>query len=122
MASLIDNGNNLPLPERPALEITACWVNPNSSSNLLAKVTVTNHRWGQTLADCSVVRTKNDGYFVFPPSALMIGKDGLVIKGQDGKPQYRPCVIWTKDAGQRFSEAVIKLLRASHPELFGGRQ
>ena len=82
MTSRIANGNNFLLPERPALEITAFWPNPNSSSNLLAKVTVTNHRWGQTLADCSAVRTRNDGYFVFPPSAPMIGKDFL-----DGLPE-----------------------------------
>jgi Bifunctional DNA primase/polymerase, N-terminal len=42
-----------------------------------------------TLIDRSVVRTKIGGAFVFPPSAPLIGRDGVVRK-QDGKPQYEP--------------------------------
>lgn len=66
MPNSIEQGNNYLAPERPALEITAAWVNPNPS-NLLARVTVTNHRWGQTLVDCSCVRTKTGGLYFRPP-------------------------------------------------------
>jgi hypothetical protein len=118
MTDLTDKGNNFLTPDRPALEITAVWVNPNAS-NLLAKITVTNHRWGQTLVDCSVVRTRAGGYFVFPPAAPMVGRDGVVLKDQAGKTQYKHLIVWSKEAGRRFSEAVVRLLKASHPELFG---
>jgi hypothetical protein len=119
MADLVQRGNAFLSPDRPALEIRDVWVN-SSGSNLLAKVTVTIPPWGLTLHDCSVVRVKDGGFFVFPPSMPMVGKDGAVIKGQSGKAQYRPAVLWEKNAGRRFSEAVIKSLKASHPELFGG--
>lgn len=65
------------------------------------------------------MRQDQDRRFVFPPAAPMIGRDGMVIKGQDGELQFRPLVVWTKEAGRRFSEAVVRLLKASHPDLFG---
>jgi hypothetical protein len=99
--------------ERPVFEFGAIWVNP-SRSNLLAKVTVMNHRWGQTLVDCSIVRTRIGGAFVLPPSAPLIGRDGVVRK-DDGKPQYKPLIEWTKEAGRRVPEAIVKLVEARHP-------
>jgi hypothetical protein len=54
---------------------------------------------------------------VFPPAAPMVGRDSTVMKDQTGETLYKPLVVWTKESGRRFSEAV-KLLKASHPELF----
>jgi hypothetical protein len=102
-----------------AIEISEIWVNPNSS-NLLAKVSVTISRWGETINGCSVIRTKVGGYFVLPPGIPMVGRDGVVLKGETGKTKYSPAVVFTKDAGRRFSDAVLAVLRASHPEIFDG--
>jgi hypothetical protein len=99
-------------PQKPTLEITKEWIN-SGGGNLIAKLEVTNHRWHQVLCDCSLVRTKKGGYWVFPPSA--VGKDGGAIIDDKGKVTYRPCVIWVGDAGKRFSEAVIAAFRAKHP-------
>jgi hypothetical protein len=102
----------------PAVEITDLWVNPNTS-NLLARVTVTIPRWGLTLCGCPVVRTKAGSHFVMPPSAAMV-RDGVALRDDTGKVRYAPAVIFTKDAGRRFSDAVIAALHRSRPELFGG--
>ena len=118
MPNIVGKGDSFLAREKPAFEITGVWVNPNPCS-LLAKVTVAIHRWGQTLVDCSVVRTNVGGYFVFPPLAPMVGRDGTVIKGPDGKSKHRPWVIWSKESGRRFSEAVVGLIKASNPELGG---
>jgi hypothetical protein len=101
------------------VEISDLWINP-SGSGLLAKAAVTIRAWsGTTLHDCSVVKTKNAGFFVFPPQLPMIRRDGQVPKDKSGKAKHKPAISFTKEAGRRFSEAVVRLLRQSNPELFG---
>jgi hypothetical protein len=49
----------------------------------------------------------------------MVGRDGVALRDDAGKVKYTPAVVFTKDAGRRFSEAVLAALRTAHPELFG---
>jgi hypothetical protein len=114
-------GTASPKSTESTLKISDIWINP-TPSGLLAKISMTIPAWSQTtLHDCSVVRTRTGGYFVLPPQAPMVGRDGQVLRDPDGKPRYKPAVIFTKEAGKRFSEAVVRSSRQSHPEIFAGR-
>jgi hypothetical protein len=118
----IRRGNAMlqPRPAAPrAVELSNLWVNPNPS-NLLARVSVTIPRWGQTIHGCSVVRTRPGGHFVLPPGVPMVGRDGVALKDDAGKTKYTPALVFSKDAGRRFSAAVIEALRRRHPALFDG--
>jgi hypothetical protein len=101
----------------PALEIVEVWVNPKQGSNLLAKVAVGVPRWGATIHACSIVKTKAGGFFVLPPGIPMM-RDGVALKDDAGKVKYSPAVVFSRDTGRRFSDAVLAVLRRSHSRLF----
>lgn len=109
-----------PQPTPPAVELSDIWINP-SGGNLIAKVSVTIPRWGVALHSCAVVRTKVGKYFVFPPSSPMVGRDGVVLKDDGGKIKYSPAVVFTKDTGRRFSDAVLEELKRRRPDAFEER-
>jgi hypothetical protein len=49
----------------------------------------------------------------------MVGKDGTVLRGDDGKVRYSPIVAFVdKRTRDRFSQAVIDALRQVEPEVF----
>jgi hypothetical protein len=74
---------------------------------------------GMTLHRCSIF-AKDDKAWASPPSKQVIGRDGTVQRSADGKTRYEPTVSfkdrWTQE---RWSNAVIEVLRAEHPEVFG---
>jgi hypothetical protein len=51
------------------------------------------------------------------PSKPQLDKDGQHKRDVNGKPAYAPILEWRdRDLSDRFSAAVIDLIRASHPE------
>lgn len=49
------------------------------------------------------------------PSKPMIGRDGMVLKGDNGKVRYVPVVEWAdREARDRFSAGVIAAFEAQH--------
>ncbi len=77
---------------------------------------------GLALYHCPVFRAKNSHHFVgLPRLPLMSGTAQIV--DDDGEPQFRPVASW-RDGKQanRFSVAVIALLRERYPDDdLGGR-
>jgi hypothetical protein len=50
------------------------------------------------------------------PSKPQIGADGAPRRGTDGKVLYVPILRWrSAELRNRFSDAVVKLVRAKHP-------
>jgi hypothetical protein len=75
---------------------------------------------GLKLIDCAVfVGTK--GAWASPPAKPQLDQDGSQRNGVDGKPSYSPVVEWrSRDLADRFSTAVVALVRAAHPNVFSG--
>ncbi len=49
----------------------------------------------------------------------MISRDGVVLKDAKGKIRYVPIIEFSsKDVRNKFSDAVIAAMRATHPEVF----
>jgi hypothetical protein len=78
---------------------------------------------GLKLIDCAVfIGTK--GAWASLPAKPQLDKDSRQRIGADGKPSYSPAVEWrSRDLADRFSAAVVALVRAAHPDaLDGGAQ
>jgi hypothetical protein len=70
---------------------------------------------GLVFHDVSVHR-QGDAVWASPSAKAQIGRDGTHIK-KDGKPQYSPVVSFaSKEVRDKFSDAILGALRASHPE------
>jgi hypothetical protein len=70
---------------------------------------------GMVLHDVAI-HQQGDAAWASPAAKPQIGRDGTHIK-KDGKPQYSPVVSFaSKVVGDKFSEAILDALRASHPE------
>jgi hypothetical protein len=68
------------------------------------------------LNECSIL-TGDRGPWASPPSRPQLGRDGLVVKDVNGKTRYVPLVEFaSREARDRWSDAVIAALRASHPD------
>ena len=73
---------------------------------------------GMILNDVTIL-TGAHGPWASPPSKPMVGRDGTVMKGDDGKVRYTPIVEFTsKEIRTRWSDSVIEALRAARPEVF----
>lgn len=49
------------------------------------------------------------------PSKPMIGRDGVVLKGDNGKTRYVPIMEWSdREARDRFSNGVIRAFEGQH--------
>jgi hypothetical protein len=70
----------------------------------------------------ALVGTK--GPWVGLPTKKPFDRDGGQRTGADGKPAYSPVLEWSsRDLSDRFSAAVVALVRAAHPDaLDGGAQ
>ena len=63
----------------------------------------------------------NGKFWASPPSRPMVGRDGKVLVGDDGKTKYSPLIEFvSKSVRDRWSEAVIAALLAAHPEALDG--
>jgi hypothetical protein len=73
---------------------------------------------GVVFHDCSV-HQQNGAWWVSPASKPMVGRDGMQMKDQAGKPLYTPVVSFgSKELRDKFSTAILDALRAAHPEVF----
>jgi hypothetical protein len=46
----------------------------------------------------------------------MLGPDGAVLRDEAGKARYTPVLRWRdRDLGERWSRAVVELVRAAYP-------
>ena len=78
-------------------------------------------RVGKALAMRDVaLHVKNGRRWAQPPSRPMIGADGAIKMGDNGKPMYSPVVEWLdRESADRFSEAVIEAVEREHPGATG---
>ena len=75
---------------------------------------------GLTIHDVAVLAGRN-GPFAALPTKAQINSDGHHKRDANGKPVYIKILEWrTRELGDRFSAAVIALVRAVHPEAFAG--
>lgn len=71
---------------------------------------------GMILHDVTILNGDR-GPWASPPSKPMINREGAVVTDGNGKTRYTPIIEFaSKEIRQRFSDAVIDGLRASHPE------
>jgi hypothetical protein len=74
---------------------------------------------GLKLVDCPVL-VSNGKAWAGLPSKPVLDRDGKHAK-PDGKPQYSTILEWkSRDLSERFSQAVVALVRAAHPDDLGG--
>ena len=56
------------------------------------------------------------------PAKPQIDSEGRQKRDANGKPAYIAILQWRdRDLADRFSQAVVELVRAAHPEAFDGR-
>ena len=71
---------------------------------------------GLRLFRCGIF-AKGERAWAAPPAKQVIGRDGQVQRGSDGKTRYEATVGFRDRATQdRWSAAVIAALRVAHPE------
>lgn len=67
------------------------------------------------------INTSNGRTWANMPSKPMVDRDGNAMRGADGKMRYVPLLEWaTKEAGDRFSEAVIAAVEEKEPGALAG--
>jgi hypothetical protein len=73
---------------------------------------------GLKLIDCPVLTGLN-GPWANLPSKPVLDREGRHAK-RDGKPQFATVLDWrSRELSDRFSAAVIALVRAAHPDALG---
>src|SRR5947209_3730444 len=74
---------------------------------------------GLKLIDCPLLIGPN-GPWASVPSKPVLDREGRHAR-PGGKPQFAPVLEWgSRELGDRFSVAVIALVRAAHPDAFDG--
>jgi hypothetical protein len=72
-----------------------------------------------TFSGCAAFE-KGTRRWVQPPSRPLQGDDGKPLLDADGKPRWAPLIKFTsREASDRFSDAVISALLRQHPDAFG---
>jgi hypothetical protein len=76
---------------------------------------------GLQVDDCPVLSTAGKHWATLP-SKPVVTKDGLQARiPGSGKPQYAAMLRWSdRDTSQRFSDAVVALVRTVDPGAFDG--
>jgi hypothetical protein len=107
-----------PAPERPRMRLVT-W-KPLIKGSLRGIATI-ELPIGLKLIDCPLLIGPN-GPRASLPSKPVLDREGRHAK-PDGKPQFAPVLEWrSRELGDRFSAAVVALVRAAHPDaLDGGR-
>ena len=104
---------NTPEPV-PVAAVTLLEWRPLGKGSLVGFVTVQIGR-SLIVRDVSVL-TSNGRCWAGLPGKPVIGRDGLPVKGNDGKQKYVPVLEWNnRAASDRFSESVILAIRAQFP-------
>ena len=71
---------------------------------------------GLVIEDCPVL-VGNNGAWAALPSKPVLDREGRRAR-PDGKPQYAAIMKWRdRELQDRFSQAVIELVRAAHPDV-----
>jgi hypothetical protein len=69
---------------------------------------------GLKIVDCPVLVSSGKAWASLPTKPVL-DRDGKHVK-PDGKPQYSAVLEWkSRDLADRFSEAVVELVRQTHP-------
>ncbi len=77
---------------------------------------------GLIISDVTIL-TGERGPYAMPPSKPMVGRDGTVMKGDDGKVKYSPIIEFaSKEIRTRWPDAVIAAMKVAHPEVFTDAQ
>ena len=75
---------------------------------------------GLKVIDCPVLVSNGKAWVSLPPKPVL-DRDGKHKTGANGKPAYAPILEWrTRDLAERFSAAVVELVRANHPQDLDG--
>lgn len=75
---------------------------------------------GLTIEDCPVLTTGGRVWAALPGKPVL-DREGRQAK-PDGKPQYAAILKWRdRELADRWSAAVVELVRERHPELFDER-
>jgi hypothetical protein len=70
---------------------------------------------GLTIADVAV-HVSHGRAWAGLPSKPMVGSDGAALRDDAGKVRYSPILSWRdRDMRDRWSDVVIELVRAAHP-------
>jgi hypothetical protein len=93
---------------------------PMRRNTLVGFGTIRVEAIGLTISDVSV-HEKNGSRWASLPSKAMVDRDGMVMRGDDGKVRYSPILQWRdRRTAERFSHALIEALLAAHPDAFDG--
>jgi hypothetical protein len=99
--------------ERPRMKLLG-WKAISASASLRGFATI-ELPIGLKLIDCPVM-IGSQGPWAALPSKHKIGKDGLVIKGSNGKGLYEPVAEWRdRRLSDLFSASIVQLVRERFP-------
>jgi hypothetical protein len=74
---------------------------------------------GLTIADCAVC-TSHGKFWASLPSKPILDRDGRHMADENGKKRYAPILSWAdRDTADRWSAAVVELVRQHYPEALG---
>jgi hypothetical protein len=77
---------------------------------------------GLRITDIPVFLTGQSGPWAGLPRRPILDRERRQRIGADGKPSFEPVVEWRdRETSDRFSAAVVELIRAAHPEAFEDR-
>jgi DNA-binding cell septation regulator SpoVG len=72
---------------------------------------------GLIISDVTILKGDR-GPWASPPSKPMVGRDGTVMKDQDGKVRYTPIIEFSsREIRDKWSDSIIEAMRATHPEV-----
>jgi hypothetical protein len=104
-------------PERPRLRLVSWKPIDKGSLRGFASVELPS---GLKIHDCPVLRSHGKARATLP-SKPQLDKEGRQKTGLNGKPAYSPEIEWrTRDLADRFSAAIVDLVRAQYPDAVGG--
>jgi hypothetical protein len=108
--------SSTPTPHGRAAADAAGFVKPITKGALRGFTTV-ELSIGLELIDCPVLTGPN-GPWAALPSGPQIDKDGRQKTDLNGKRAFEPALEWRdRTLGDRFSAAVVALVRAAHPNV-----
>jgi hypothetical protein len=103
-------------PDRPRLRLISFKPLTKGALRGFANVELPN---GLRITDCPVLTSSGKAWATLP-SKPVLDRDGKHVE-VSGKKQYSPILEWRdRDLSDRFSTAIIELVRAKHPDALGG--
>ena len=110
-----DNTSTSPAPDRPRMALESFKPMVKGALRGFATVRLPN---GLTIADVTVC-TSHGKTWASMPSKPILDREGRHAE-QDGKKRYAPILQWADRAtADRWSDAVVALVRQQHPDALG---